>query len=114
MIFPFGIEKEAEIYCNSAKFALARQAKEIECQITEMAENLKCHSITDLSYTEILDLVVFWTEDAVRKNGWDIRDEDGVAWMIGLFTKSYIKASGTMRSFDEIFQQIFIKYFRSK
>ena len=114
MIFPFGIEKEAEIYCNSAKFALERQAKDTEYQITQMADNLKCHGIAHLPYTEILDLMVFWTEDAVRKSGWDSRDEDGVAWMIGLFTKSYIKASGTTRSFEEIFQQIFIKYFRTK
>lgn len=40
MIFPFGIEKEAEIYCTSTKVALKSQERNIEPQIAGMANNL--------------------------------------------------------------------------
>ena len=73
MIFPFCIEKEAEIYCTSTKVAL---------------------------------------KQAVRANGWNIQDEDGVSWWIGLYAQSYIRAmNNNEHSFDEIFKTVFIKYF---
>lgn len=114
MIFLFGIEKEAEIYCNSAKFALVQQAKETEVQIAEIANNIANSGAINLPFTTILNNMVSWVEDAVIKSGWDIRDEDGVAWWISLFTQSYIQASQTVRSFDEIFKSVFIKYFGDK
>lgn len=113
MIFPFGIEKEAEIYCTSTKVALAREAKEIEPQIVEMANNLVAMGTINLPYSTILQFMVTWTEQAVKTVGWDIHNEDSVSWWIGLFTESYIRATDA-HSFDEIFKTVFISYFKNK
>lgn len=115
MIFPFGIDKEAEIYCTSTKIALSQQAQEIEPQIAAMANNLISMGTIQLPHTTLLQLMTTWTEQAVQTNGWDIRDEDGVSWWIGLYTKSYLRAlNDTTYSFDEIFKTIFVKYFKNK
>lgn len=115
MTFPFGIEKEAEIYCKSAKFAMALQASDIESQIADMANNMKINGTIGLPYTTVLNYMVSWTEDAVIKSGWNLIDEDGVSWWIGLFTQSYIRATDDYpHSFDEIFTQVFIRYFNNK
>ena len=115
MIFPFGIEREAEIYCTSAKVALRSQEKSIEPQIADMANNLIVKGVLNLSYSTILQLMVTWTEQAVRANGWNIQDEDGVSWWIGLYAQSYIRAmNNNEHSFEEIFKTVFVKYFETK
>ena len=115
MIFPFGIEKEAEIYCISTKIALSKQVDEIESEIIEMADNLVAMDAVNLPYSTILQFMVTWTEQAVKSVGWNVFDEDGVSWWIGLFTKSYIRAKNdNSYSFDEIFKAVFIKYFKNK
>ena len=42
MIFPFGIEKEAEIYCTSTKVALKSQERNIEPQIAGYGQQFNC------------------------------------------------------------------------
>lgn len=112
MIFPFGIEKEAEIYCTSAKVALKSQEKSIGPQIADMANNLIVNGVVDFPYSTILQFMVTWTEQAVRANGWNIQDEDGVSWWIGLYAQSYIQTmNNNEHSFDEIFKAVFVKYF---
>lgn len=115
MIFLFGIEKEAEIYCLATKVALVKQAKEIELEIVEMSNNLVAMGTINLPYSTILQFMVMWTEQAVKTVGWDINDEDSVSWWIGLFAKSYIHAKNDdTHSFDEIFKSVFITYFKNK
>ena len=115
MIFPFGIEREAEIYCTSAKVALRSQEKSIEPQIADMANNLIVKGVLNFSYSTILQFMVTWTEQAVRANGWNIQDEDGVSWWIGLYAQSYILAMNkNEHSFEEIFKTVFVKYFETK
>ena len=115
MIFSFGIEKEAEIYCLSTKVALAKQAKEIEPQIVEMSNNLVAMGTINLPYSTILQLMVTWVEQAVKTVEWNINNEDDVSWWIGLFAKSYIQAKNDdPLSFDEIFKTVFISYFKNK
>ena len=115
MIFPFGIEKEAEIYCNSAKFEIARQKRELEWQIGSMSNDLRRLGVSQMSYERIVDLIVFWSENMVKQSGWDLRDEDGAAWWIGLYTQSYLRAVGYCNySFEDIFKQAFIRYFHDK
>ncbi len=115
MIFPFGIEKEAEIYCTSTKVALKSQERNIEPQIAGMANNLIVKGVVNFPYSTILQFMVTWTEQAVRANGWNIQDEDGVSWWIGLYAQSYIRAmNNNEHSFDEIFKAVFIKYFKDK
>lgn len=108
----FCIEKEAEIYCTSAKVALKSQEKSIGPQIADMANNLIVNGVVDFPYSTILQFMVTWTEQAVRANGWNIQDEDGVSWWIGLYAQSYIRAmNNNEHSFDEIFKAVFVKYF---
>ena len=115
MIFPFGIKKEAEIYCNSAKFALTRQVKEIEPQIASIANNMINNGTINLPYEIILEDMVRWVESAVKDSGWDLRDEDGASWWIGILATSYLRAKGGYNhSFEDIFQKVFIKYFQNK
>lgn len=115
MIFPFGIEKEAEIYCNSAKYEINKQQFELESQINFMADNFRRLGINEKSYKEIIGYIVFWSETMVKQSGWDIRDEDGAAWWIGLYTKSYLRAVGYCNhTFEDIFKQSFIQYFHDK
>lgn len=113
MIFAFGIEKEAEIYCASTKIAFSQQATEIESQIAEIAAELECSSTIDMPYDAILNEMVSWTEVAVKSSGWNLLDEDGVSWWIGIFTQSYIRAKhNDTPSFDKIFKSVFINYFK--
>lgn len=115
MIFPFGIVKEAEIYCNSAKFEIARQKQALEWQITSMAEDLKQFGIKEMPYERVIEQIVFWSECMVKQSGWDLRDEDGAAWWIGLYTQSYLRAvNDSNSSFEDIFKQAFIRYFHDK
>lgn len=115
MIFPFGLEREAEIYCTSTKVALKSQGKSIELQIADMANNLITMGAINLPYPTILQFMVTWTEQAIRANGWSIQDEDGASWWIGLYAQSYIQAiNNNEHSFDEIFKTVFIKYFETK
>lgn len=112
MIFPFGIEKEAQIYCISTKIALSRQSSVIESEITDMANNLIAMGAVSLPYSTIVQCMITWVEQAVETAGWNIRDEDSVSWWIGLFAKSYIQAKNdNTLVFDDIFKAVFIRYF---
>lgn len=115
MIFTFGIEKEAEIYCTSTKIALSQQTAEVESQISEIAAELEYSSTINMPYETLVNEMVSWTEVAVQSSGWNLRDEDGVSWWIGIFAKSYIRAKNkSTHSFDEIFRDVFVRYFKNK
>ena len=68
MIFPFGIEKEAEIYCTSTKVALKSQERNIEQQIAGLANNLIVKGVVYFPFSTIIQFLVTWPERAVRAN----------------------------------------------
>ena len=51
--------------------------------------------------------------DDIKKENWDICDEDGVAWFIGLYCKTYTKIFPS-ESFTKIFIDCFKEYFKNK
>lgn len=109
--FPFGIEKEAEIYCNSAKFSLANHADIYNESIDKYANHFKRSGVMFWDIDRFSTEVIGWTKFAVIKQGWSEMDEDGVAFYIGLFTKGYCRAISNPTLFDAIFKKSFVKYF---
>ena len=82
------------------------------------------NGILAMPYSDILQGIVVWTEECVQREGWDIVDEDGVAWMMAIFVKAYIRAIDIQNgssvfdtprlTFDIVFQDAFKAYFEDK
>ena len=114
MYFPFGINKESEIYCIASKTPFV---------LDQMTEWERTSSIgVDFSHgwhfnNEDYPRIVEWVESAVIQSGWSLIDEDGVTWWIGLFIRAYLRvADGEYKhsKYDNIFKQVFIEYFKDK
>lgn len=108
--FPFGLEKEADIYCRASKFGLSTDPNASRV-INEIAGNLKNNEIQTFSKQEMFDAVAIWTRTAVENT--NDYSEDNVAWWIALYCSSVIKAIAPDCSFDydEIFKYAFIDYY---
>lgn len=108
--FPFGIEKEAEIYCRASKVGLSTDANAPKV-IKEMADNLAANGIKEFPKQEIFGAIAHWTRRAVE----DLNDdsEDNVAWWIALYCSSVIKATMPDCSFDydDIYKYAFKDYY---
>lgn len=108
--FPFGLEKEAEIYCRASKVGLSTDTNAPRV-IKEMADNLIANDIKMFPKQEIFNVIAHWTRRAVE----DLNDdsEDNVAWWIALYCSSVINAKRPDCSFyyDEIFKYAFKDYY---
>lgn len=109
--FPFGIEKEAEIYCNSAKFSLSNHSNIYDKSVDKYANHFKTSGVIYWDIERFSSEMIIWTKFAVTQQGWNESDEDGVAFYIGLFTKGYCHAINKPSLFDSIFKKAFIKYY---
>lgn len=108
--FPFGLEKEAEIYCTSSKFGLSTEPN-ATLAISEWAEYFNRAEICRASMQEILDSVATVTRNAVEHMEDD--SEDNVAWIMALVVSGIIKAKkpDCPLSYDEIFKYGFTDYY---
>lgn len=110
-IFYFGLEKEADIYCASSKIGLSNDS-----QSKGIIELLRGAFIserkTDLPMDKISDFIVQLCNDNVLGQIDDREDENGVAWTIALLAKGYIAACTIPCSYDNLFKQCFIKYYK--
>ncbi len=112
MFFPFGIDKEAEIYCTSSKIGLSHQAAFVEEASTAFAKDMLDAGIAHMSFDGVVSYIVDQARMACKMNSWAMTDEEGIAWFIGLFTKGYIKAVGIMaRPYETVFKACFKKHF---
>ena len=108
--FPFGLEKEADIYCRASKVGLLTDPNASKV-IGEMTDNLKNNDFLSFSKQEMFDAVAIWTRNAVEELNDD--SEDNVAWWMALYCSSVIKATMPNCSFDydEIFKYAFKDYY---
>ena len=109
--FPFGLEKEAEIYYMSALHALS-----VDPQVPEvtqgMAEHMKSSGFQYKSTTEVISDIVRWTKEYIRAQGTTDEDENSVAWSIALLVKSYeLLCSPKVISFKEVYKSCFKRYY---
>lgn len=104
---------DAQIYCDSSKFALQRRSTEFLRMIESQAESFREY-FTFNSYTldEKCQMIVEHSKASVRESGWDLNDVDGASWFIGNFTDAMVKA-GAVANYDEVFKKCFGIYFRS-
>lgn len=110
--FPFGIEKEADIYCNSVKSSFATYNPDEHNDIIEhYSQYFRSHDMVEWSKEYFISELIRWTKSEVRDNGWEDDDEDGVAYCMGLFIKGWCRAKDEPTLFDEIFKKAFIRYF---
>ena len=113
MNFPFGIEVEAAIYAKSALVSMSQQPE----YVAQTTDDIKKHCISlhldSCTHDEWVEVFVAWVESDVKKENWDICDEDGVAWFIGLYCKTYTKIFPS-ESFTKIFTDCFKEYFNNK
>lgn len=110
----FGLQKEAEIYCTSTKVALQQNYAELTPMINDMAMNLNSTGAANFDKSVITKLIATWAEQNISGAGGNINDEESASWWIGILIKSYMKASQTSETFDELFKESFIKYFKDK
>lgn len=115
MFFQWGIEQEAAIYLNASVMGLQARQSYVDSFVSSTSANLKRMNIALYPHAEVVEAIVKWTEQAVRENGWSLCDEDGVAWFIGLYCKSYIASmSFADTNYSTLFKECFIKYFEDK
>lgn len=115
MNFTFGIDKEAEIYCTSVLVSMKKQQTQVDNVTSQTAKELMEMGIEQVSYHDVLSLICDWTEKAVTDSGWSAIDEDGVAWFMGLYCKSYVRSLiKKICPFEQIFKDCFILYFKDK
>ena len=115
MDFLFGIEKEAEIYCTSATIAMNQQSSVINPVINEVSQNMIEMGLESYDYAEVVKLICSWAESHVRDSGWDLCDEDGVSWFLGLICTAYVRSlRKSVCPFEKIFKSCFIAYFENK
>lgn len=115
MFFPFGIAKEADIYCASTQISMRNQQEYVEQVVNEISADLIKRDIESLPYNQVVLLINMWAKDYVIQSGWSVTDEDGVSWFLGLFCKSYVRClKNSIVPFDKIFKDCFKGYFRDK
>lgn len=115
MFFPFGIAKEADIYCASTQISMRNQQEYVEQVVSEISTDFINRDIESQPYNQVVSLINKWTEDYVIQSGWSVTDEDGVSWFLGLFCKSYVRClKNSIVPFDKIFKDCFKGYFRDK
>lgn len=115
MFFQWGIEQEAAIYLNASIVGLQARQSYVDSFVSGTSANLKRMNIASYSHAEVVVAIVKWTEQAVQDNGWNLCDEDGVAWFIGLYCKSYIASMPFAETdYNTLFKECFIKYFEDK
>lgn len=109
--FQFGLEKEAEIYYLSALNAL-RADPQAPAVTRDMAANMRSINLQDRPLSEVCSFIVRWTRESIRSQGSNDEDENGVAWMLALYVKSYeIACEPRGISFKETYTACFKKYY---
>lgn len=108
--FPFGLENEADIYCNASKIGIETDPNASKI-INEWSDNLKKGEFLTLLKQEMFDAISCWTRNTVQKM--NDESEDNVAWIMALYCSSVIKANMPDCSFDydEIFKYAFKDYY---
>lgn len=115
MLFQWGIKQEAEIYLRASITGLQCRQSYVDSFVSDASANLKQMNIETYPYESVVKAIVKWTEQAVLENDWDLCDEDGVAWFIGLYSISYIASLASSDvEYGKLFKDCFIKYFENK
>lgn len=116
MDFIWGVDKEAEIYCTSAKVSIKKQqGEDLEKVLNEISTHMLLNNWEDAPRTKVVNTIVGMVENDVKVEGWSLTDEDGVAWFMGLYCKSFIRSlRKRQESFDDLFKECFIDYFNNK
>lgn len=116
MDFAFGIEKESEIYCTAAKVSIKNhQGATLENILNNISSLMISEKWEDKPRTEVIHFIVNYVESSVKMEGWSLTDEDGVAWYMGVYCKSFIRSlRRRQESFDELFKECFVEYFKNK
>ncbi len=113
MNFLYGIDTEAAIYAKSAMVSMSQQPEYVDNVTDEIKNHCISLHLDTCTHNEWVEVFVAWLENDVRAENWDIRDEDGVAWYLGLYCKAYIKLFPDA-SFDKMFTDCFKEYFKNK
>lgn len=114
MDFPWGIEREASIYCISAQNALSQAGANTINGIKQQAAAWSNFGVNTLSYDNVISEIVKYAVENNTSQGWEPTDEEGMSWFLGIHSKAYDIACGTKSpGFDKIFKDAFIKHFSS-
>lgn len=116
MEFIWGVDKEAEIYCTSVKVSIKnQQGEELENVLNDISTQMLLDNWEDAPRMKVIHSIVSFVENDVKAEGWSLNDEDGVAWFMGLYCKSFIRSlRRRQESFDDLFKQCFKEYFKKR
>lgn len=120
MEFPFGIDKEAQIYLSSAQTSMAVNRAIAEKQFPTFIHFFEEEGMGNASYEEIVDYILDYTIGLVNVHkqnfptqGWDIRDEESISWFLIMLSLAFEKFSSHRISSDKLFIDVFKKHFSS-
>lgn len=105
-------DQDAEIYCFSAKNALARMHDELVPRISDMATTLRLQHIETLAYDSVIQRLTEFSIADMGIFGYLKNDKEQAVWFIGLWTKAYEEALDGIgfHTFDETFKRVYKKY----
>lgn len=112
MEFPWSIDKESSIYCISAQNALAQASESVLCVIRNQASAWIRFGVKKLEYEKAIQEIVKYAKENCQQQGWELYDEEGMSWFLGIHSKAYDIACGeSSHGFSKIFKDAFIKHF---
>ena len=105
-------DQDAEIYCFSAKNALAKMHDELVPRISDMATTLRLQHIETLAYDNVIQRLAEFSMADMGIFGYLKNDKEQAVWFIGLWTKAYEEALDGIgfHSFDETFKKVYKTY----
>lgn len=114
MEFPWGIEKEASIYCISAQNALSQAGEATIRGIKDQAAAWSNLGVNTLPYERVIEEIVKYAVENNTQQGWAETDEEGMSWFLGIHSKAYdLACDSNSVGFGKIFKDAFIKHFSS-
>lgn len=105
-------DQDAEIFCFSAKNALAKMHDELVPRISDMATTLRLQHIETLAYDNVIQRLAEFSMADMGIFGYLKNDKEQAVWFIGLWTKAYEEALDGIgfHSFDETFKKVYKTY----
>ena len=108
------IETLIQIYLHASKVGLEAQKDFVKEWTERMLWQMMVDGFQNKPFSSVITFICDQTKIAVKNNGWDTYDPDGVSWFLALYSESYSKCVSRRYSYDIIFSDCFRRYFRDQ
>lgn len=102
----------AFIYCQSSKIALAAANQSTHNIISKISRMLSDSNIQNIAYERMINDFVENTKRFVIGEKWDLNDEQGFSWFLGMICKAATLSHPSLTDkYDQLFVDSFNKHF---